>query len=123
MKRYAIFAADEMYGGLHGMRTVSVIDAESMEEALQYAEEASREILQSYDCIYKSLDEEALEYITKDMTEEEIEEIYDDVYSNDLEFSAWLIDETKTKCFSTRELDAMIYDDFEGFIQTYCTIE
>ena len=118
--RYAIYAAEQMYGGLHGMCSREVIDCVNEEEAINYATERSIDIIQSYSEIYETLDEEVKNCITDDMAEDEIEELYNDSYYEDTEWNIWKIDENKAKDISTRELDKMYYHEDELFIDKYC---
>ena len=55
MARYAVFAADELYGGLHGMNSTFVTEAESDREIEWIARDESLDIIDSYMCIRDDL--------------------------------------------------------------------
>ena len=99
MPRFAVYAADQMYGGLHGMCTHAVIDSSNREAAEDYARTESYEIMQSYSEIYESFDER-LEEIAEDnpdITEEELETIREELYDEDTDWAVWEINEEVAK--------------------------
>ena len=56
---YLIYAAEQQYGGLHGMYDIDIIEAESEHEADQYGEEMSYNVMNSYSGIIDAMWEEA----------------------------------------------------------------
>ena len=51
MARYVIFAAEQVYSGLHGMSSTFVTEAASDREIEWIARDASLDIIDSYPCI------------------------------------------------------------------------
>lgn len=125
MPRFAVYAADQMYGGFHGMCTRAVIDSSDREAAEDYARTESYEIMQSYSEIYEDFDER-LEEIAEDnpdITEEELETIREELYNEDTDWAVWEINEEVAKDYPTHTLDTMFYENPEDFIDEYCIIE
>lgn len=121
MARYAIFACDEMYGGLHGMNYTGVVEANSADEVADIALEEAFDIIQSYSDIYEILEKEVEECIEEDMTEDEIEELRNEIYTNDAQIAFALVDESIAKDYTTEELDNMCYNmTYSDFIKKYC---
>lgn len=54
------------------------------------------------------------------MSDEEKEEIYNDIYNDDMDWYILRIDEEICKDYSTKELDSMFYNDPADFIKYYC---
>ena len=120
MERYAIYAGDMSYGGLHGMCVHEVIEVSNSKEAKDYAIQKSYEVIESFSDIYESIEDEVDCYKTPDMSEEDIAELRDDIISQDLDWSIWNINEARAASAPTEVLDEMFYDDPEGFIEKYC---
>ena len=120
MTRYAIYAGDQLYGGLHGMCTHMVVECNSIEDAVLIAREESIDVIQSYSGIYETLDNDIAESIEENVSEDEMEEYRNDVYNEDIDYNIWLINEEKAQNFTTDELDEMFYNLPEGFIEKYC---
>ena len=59
--RVFIYACENTYQGLHGICDMRVVDVSSLEEANEYGMEMSEDVIQSYDIIDESLDEEEYE--------------------------------------------------------------
>ena len=110
MARYIIWAAEEIYGGLHGMNYQGVIEADSNNEALEYAREEAIELIYSYECIEEALEEDVQEEISSDMTKDEITQLRTEIYNEDLEYNYWKIDEKLAENYTTKELDDMCYN-------------
>ena len=124
MARYAVFARDEMYGGLHGMNYTGVIEADSEEEVANLAFEEALNVIQSYADIYEALEKEIEEYIEDDMTKEEIEDLRNDVYTNDVQTIWALVDELVAEDYTTEELDDICYNmTYSDFVEEYCIRE
>ena len=121
MARYAVFACDQMYDGLHGMNYTGVVEADSVGEIAGFAFEEALYVIQSYANIYEALDEEAEECIEEGMTEDEIEELRNDIYINDVQTTWALVDESVAKNYTTEELDNMCYNmTYTDFVEQYC---
>lgn len=68
---YLIYAAEQHYGGLHGMYDVDIIEANSEHEADEYGEEMSYNVMNSYSGIVDTMWEEADEAATTEGYDEE----------------------------------------------------
>lgn len=113
MTRYVIFAAEQMYGGLHGMNSTFVIEAESEHEVEFAAEQASLDIIDSYECIRE---------IIFDDIDIDDDELRQDACYEDVMYEWALIDEELAGNYSTKELDSMAYDmGYEEFVEAYCS--
>lgn len=117
---YVIYAADQMYGGYHGMADWSIWNCNNEEEALEIARENSLDIIDLYPDIYKSIEEDIEEYIDETMSEEEVEELRSDFYNEDTEYNVWLIDEDIIKDYDIDNLERQLNDDPKDFIKKYC---
>ena len=118
MYQYAIYACDALYGGLHGINYQSVIEASSMNEALEFAKTAAYELISSYSFLEEELEDEVSEHITQDMTDEDIADLRADIYANDIEYYASRVQATG---FKTEYLDSLIYEiGYSEFCDRYC---
>ena len=93
---YLIYAAEQTYGGLHGMYNVDIIEADSEEEADEYGEEMSRDVMETYTSILDTMYEEAYDAAQIECLEEDTEEYEDyvgtyveDLIANNLEWSVY----------------------------------
>ncbi len=93
---YLIYAAEQTYGGLHGMYNVDIIEADSEEEADEYGEEMSRDVMETYTSILDTMYEEAYDAAQNECLEEDTEEYEDyvgtyveDLIANNLEWSVY----------------------------------
>lgn len=120
MKRYAIYAGEQMYGGLHGMCEHCVVEAINFEDARDTAITKTYEVMESYSDIYESIEERVEEYTTYDMTEEDVCSLREELMNENMDYCIREIDESKAKDISTNSLDNMYYNDPEGFIKEYC---
>ena len=113
MARYAVFAADELYKGLHGMNSTFVTEAESDREVDSIARDASLDVIDSYMCIRDDL------YEGVDL---EDYETMNEIALGDIMYEWALIDEELAGNYSTKELDSMAYDmGYEEFVEAYCS--
>jgi hypothetical protein len=124
MDIYAIWGQDVIYGGLHGMKNTSVILAEDDAEATEAARELAEETIMDYDCIYEALEEDvrtACEEsdIAYGYGSEAEEEIRSEIYNDDLDYGAAVLDKLRLSTSDLNKLDQMFYDDEEGFLEEY----
>lgn len=123
MARYFIWATEQMYEGLHGIETRRVVENLSYEDACDWANEMSIEVIESYcEEEYRDRVEDEINRDDYD-TEDEYWDAFDE-YLCDLkcENTSWIVtevDEEKASGISTQELDHMYYYDPEGTIEKY----
>ena len=123
MKLFAIFGQDCIYQGLHGMIETEICEAESEEEALAYAKELSYNVIESYSCIQEDLEtkwQDACDFDdVEDLESEEAQELWNNVITEDLDYGCYELDKEKLPTLDERELEEMLYNDFEDFIMKY----
>lgn len=121
MARYVIFAADQIYKGLHGMFDIFIDEYGCDFDAALDARNASLEVIDSYSIITEYLDESASEEVTEDMFDDEIHNIYWETYQEDIYFEYKEIDENKAKDYSINELNKIACEvGYEEFIEKFC---
>lgn len=118
---YLIYAADKIYGGLHGMYSYEVWDCRNAEEAIEIAIENSQSIISDYGCIYEELETTIEDNIDETMSEADIEELRYDIYTEDLEYEVYKIDENKVNenNLTIEDLEGMVNYDPESFLEEY----
>ncbi len=114
----AIHAYENIHGGFCGVEFYSVIEVPDMETAENIACDESLELMQSYDSIIESFENEA---------EEEGLERDSDEYNNFIEESlqeniVYEIWEVTKNLKSITELDEELWRDLERFLDTHCEI-
>lgn len=113
---YAVRAYEQIYGGLHGMQTNFVMEANSEQEVEDEAVNASIEVMSDYFSIMEDIYEQASEEY-----ERETDEWWDLVNAIQEENVAYEIHQiVDAKGKSLEELDKEFCDDPDGFIETYC---
>jgi N-methylhydantoinase A/oxoprolinase/acetone carboxylase beta subunit len=117
---YLIYAADGIYGGLHGMHSYEVWDCNE-KEAIEIAIENSQSIISDYGCIYEELEATIEDNIDETMSEADIEELRYDIYTEDLEYEVYKIDENKVNenNLTIEDLEEMVNYDPESFLEEY----
>lgn len=120
MSRYAIYAAEQLYGGEHGMCSYLVVEALNDKEAQDWAIQESFDIIDSYECIRRDLKEDVSYYYNEDENPEKFEEALEERIQDDLEWAVWKINEEKAKEYDTQTLSEMIYNNPDDFIEEYC---
>lgn len=113
MARWVVYACEQIYGGLHGMNSISVIESDDEAEVMDYACEQSYEVMDSYSEIYDSLEEE-IRYCLEEYDNED--EARNMVYSENIDYAYHLLNENailegkRVSDYTTRELESMCYD-------------
>ena len=105
MKRYFIYAYDNLYQGLHGMYDWIIYEG-PFKEACKTGQEMSRDVIEAYSCIYDEL--------TDGLEEEDFEdEIYNDI--------AYEIYELKENAPTDDEIYNLNWDP-RDIIDEYCVL-
>lgn len=127
MKRFAVYAAEQKYGGLHGMCSYEVIEAKDRNEAEEYACELSYEIMNSYSEIMEEIEEQARYYTSMEDIEEDSANWEDTFWSyiseirdENTEYYVKEINEEKAKGFSTNTLNKFYSIDTFDFEEEFC---
>lgn len=123
MRLFAIYGQDGIYQGLHGMVETEICEAESKKEALTYAKELSYNVIESYSCIQEELElewQDACDFDdVEDLESEEAQELWNNTITADLNYGCYELDKEKLPTLDEKELEEMLYDDFEDFVTKY----
>lgn len=115
MGYYAIYAYENMYGGLHGINDYAVIEADSYEMAEKIATELSSDVIDSY-----IDDEEIREATGIDEDDEFFTDELDDFYAEEIAYDIYTLDESKIRNeISLNSYSEEFRDDPYEFIEKY----
>ena len=115
MKKYAIYACDNTYGGLHGYENYAIVDCTDQKEAEMAGAEMSRDVIIDFGLI----NDEMESYInSEDYDEEESYEYEDELIGEDIAYEIYEI--VDAKGLSDKELENEFYNDKEDFVKKYC---
>lgn len=120
--KYVIHAYEQSYGALHGIETCLAVNADDYSDVVDMACEASREVMGSYHFIEEALREQACFYCGVDEYDEEDEDLeraYEDAVEENIDYSIWRVNEDCP--YSRDEIDQMIANDLDGFVEEFCT--
>lgn len=112
MQRYAVYATENMYQGLHGLYNFAVVSG-TEKDAETHGFEMSYELITSYDCIFEDLEEEACGD----------EELLEELITEEICYEVYKINDNKEeiKKLSNRELENL-FDEYgyEEFFEKFC---
>jgi hypothetical protein len=115
MKKYAIYAYDNTYGGLHGYENHAIVDCKDQKEVEMTGAEMSREVINDFGLV----DDEMEAYInSEDYDEEDSYGYEDELIEEDIAYDIYEV--VDTKGLSNEELESEFYNDKEDFIKNYC---
>ena len=120
MARYAIWAFENTYGGLHGYESRIVVEdipgrPYTIEDLEKEASGYSREIIEDFDTIYDEMEE----WInSEDYYEEEYDEVYEEMVGENIGYCIYKIVKGEDK--TVEELEDMFFNNREAFIKDYC---
>lgn len=113
---YAIYACEAIYQGLHGMNSVAIVDCENEGEARDIAIDMSYEVMDSYNCIHSSFEQDAsFEY---DEGTDGWYQFIEDLRSENVFYYIHEIIDTKGK--TQKELENELWENYDSFIEKYC---
>ena len=118
MSYYAIYAYENMYGGLHGINDYAVVEADSYEMAEKFAAELSSDVIDSY------LDDEEIREAAgideDDVFFTDEDDKLDDFYAEDIAYDIYTLDESKIRDeISLNSYADKFRDDPHEFIEKY----
>lgn len=123
MARYFIWAAEQLYEGLHGIETYRVKECSSYEDACNYALELSFDVIDSYcEEEYRRMAEERIDICDYDNEGDywdDFDEILCDLESESTCWKVTEVNEEKASDISTDELDLMFCQDPDETIKKY----
>ena len=115
---YAVFIAEGIYQGLHGIEQREIMEVSSLEEAHEIATEISLELMGSYSVVYEELEAEVQDEIdtndTVNWTEERIEKLRAEIYNENVYYDLYELDDEKIKDKTYEDLEEELYNDFEN---------
>ena len=121
---YVIYAADDLYHGYHGMVDWSIEDCKNEKEALEIAKEKSLEVINTYSTINNELNYYVDDILSDDIyysiSEEEKEDLRNEIYLEDVEYNVYEIDADIAKKYDIDYLEKMLNRNPEDFIEKYC---
>ena len=119
MAKYAIYAYEDIYGGLHGIHELAVVEVGSKKNAEEIANEMAISVIDSYGGVTESFEDEAYNEGYEPDTEE-WQDYIDECYRDDISYEIYKV--TKETNESLEELDNKFNNDPEGFLEEYCGI-
>lgn len=116
---FAVYAYDNLYGGLHGMGSYSLFIGDSLKEVEEYAADQSREVIESYENIQDSLTDQADEMMNDDDTT--YDEAFEQAIEEDIAYEVYRlnIDADNISDDEFEELEKEWYDSPDEFLQKY----
>lgn len=115
----AIYACENEYSGYHGIYDKVVCEVKNEEEATAIAMEMSEGVMESYEDIQRTIDAE-IEYAIIELGDERDEEIIArEIIEMNMDFTIYIVDETKIKDKTIDELDSEWYNDESEFLERY----
>lgn len=122
MSVYLIWAAENKYGGLHGIYNVDVLECDSPQWADEMGRDMSYEVMTGYSNIEEDLEDEVMEIAERDglTEEEEIDSLREEVYSENMTWRYWKLNDDYTE----EEYREMLNDmDWEELCDKYAVKE
>lgn len=124
--RFVIHAYEQSYGGLHGIEDWLVVESECYSDVEQEAIDMSIGVMGSYEFIREEITSQACFYYGCDVLdvengnvdEEEFDSALNDATYENVAYEIWEVKENSK--FSIFEIDHMLADDPEGFVEKYC---
>jgi hypothetical protein len=123
MARYAIWAFENTYGGLHGIERHIIIEDDpehpyTIEDLETEASEYSREIIEDFNTISDEIEEWVN---SEDYDEEEYDEVYEEMIGENIGYCIYKIVKGEDK--TVEELQDMFFNYREEFVRDYCEQE
>lgn len=125
LKKYYIFAAEEMYQGLHGMYNIDVVEVADEDELGTIATAMSYEVMESYAEVMDQLEDAAAEYCDCDGDSEAFDQAYEDAFEDvcaDNLYYYWYEIKPEFSGYSCQDLQVLASDDYENFEKVYCVL-
>lgn len=119
MARYAIYACEGIFQGLHGMNEVAVVEGD-YDFACEEAAEMSFNVMDSYGEIDEQFQEEAYECGYEENSDE-WEEYINDVRCNNVLYYVMRIMDSCS--LTDEECENLLNEDYQEFFERYCVDE
>ena len=123
MARYAIWAFENTYGGLHGYESHIIVEDTpehpyTIKDLEEEASVYSREIIEDFNTIRDEIEEWVN---SEDYDEEEYDEVYEEMIGENIGYCIYKIVKGEDK--TVEELQDMFFNYREEFIRDYCEQE
>lgn len=122
MPRYAVFAAEHIHEGDHGVQTKFITKVSRRCDAVTEAVNESLKLMHSYASIEEALQERVDELYPEDAQDSSYYDfIMDEVYRDNVLIYVHRLNPEFTRNMSSEELDKIIADmDYHEFVSLYC---
>lgn len=122
MPRYAVFAAEHIHEGDHGVQTKFITKVSRRCDAITEAVNESLKLMHSYASIEEALQERVDELYPEDAQDSSYYDfIMDEVYRDNVLIYVHRLNPEFTRNMSSEELDKIIADmDYQEFVSLYC---
>lgn len=122
--RYVCYVAENCFQGLHGIHEWSIEDYDNERDLCDDLRNRSIELMCSYSGVTEILNNDIQEYIDdaeEPMTEEEISDLEDEIYLENVYFDYWELNEEAIKEdeATDEDLEEMLRNDPESFLEMY----
>ncbi|MBR4314330.1 MAG: hypothetical protein IKP66_05415 [Lachnospiraceae bacterium] len=116
--KYFIYAAENMYQGLHGMEDYRLIDTDDYDTAVAEAIDMSISVMEDYSSIMEDLEDTAAEMYERDS--EEYDEYLDELTRENTYYIIYTLKD-EYKDMTDEEMYNKVYQSsVDTFIETYC---
>ena len=127
--KYIIHAYEQSYGGLHGIEDWRAVESDNYADVEQEAIDMSVGVMESYAFIQEELTSQACFYCGCDVfdvengnvDEEEFDSALNEAINENVAYEIWKVEENSE--FSILEINRMLTNDPEGFVEKYCQNE
>lgn len=125
MPLYVYRAYEDKFRGLNDMDCISIVEADNLDDANEYAREASFRLIQDSDIIYNSLYSEAedkyerifgIRFNNEPEMQEKFANILQKIIEADVLYEAYELNDDMTFSYSIEEMLEMAKEDFEDFV-------
>ena len=125
MPLYVYRAYEDKFRGLNDMDCISIVEADNLDDANEYAREASFRLIQDSDIIYNSLYSEAedkyeqifgVRFNDEPEMQKNFANILQKIIEADILYEAYELNEDMTFSYSIEEMLEKAKEDFEDFV-------
>jgi len=116
--KYFLYAAENMYQGLHGIEDYCLIDTDDYDTAVSEAEDMSISVMESYSSIMEDLEDTAAEVYERDS--EEYDEYLDELMRENTYYIIYVLQDEYEDMTDKEVYDKVNELGIDEFIETYC---
>jgi hypothetical protein len=123
--KYVIHAYEQSYGGLHGIEDWRAVESDCYADVEQEAIDMSIGVMESYAFIQEEITSQACFYCGCDVfdvengnvDEEEFDSALNEAINENVAYEIWEVEDSE---FSILEINNMLSNDPEGFVEEHC---